>query len=278
VLEKIMYINHLNEKVCFGEDGVYANENDLRDFSWNVGSRNNKIATFKKGLVKKSLQYMIACRSRDEGTRIKNRIFEIMEKDILTKTPGKMIIGDYYLQCFVSESRKSEYLINEGYMIVDLTIQTDNPEWIRETTTSFSITSVATVSDAVQYLDYEYDYPHDYASGVSSREIINSGIAEAAFRMIFYGPCTNPTIYISGHKYAVNVDVAEGEYLTVDSTGKTIILTRYDGEKVNCYGSKDRDWYIFKRIPTGPNEIIIANDSLNFDITLLEERSEPAWI
>ena len=100
----------------------------------------------------------------------------------------------------------------------------------------------------------------------------------ANFRLIIYGYASNPTLHIGGHEYSVNVEVDDGEYLTIDSVAKTIFLTRNNGEKVNCFNLRNKDSYIFEKIPAGDNAITSPNDQIYFDITLLDERSEPKWI
>ena len=39
-----------NERVVFGENGIYITECDLMDYDWNVEKENNKISDLKKGL------------------------------------------------------------------------------------------------------------------------------------------------------------------------------------------------------------------------------------
>ena len=43
MLEKIIYKNHMNEVINFGQNGIFANSNDLRNFSWSYTSKNNRI-------------------------------------------------------------------------------------------------------------------------------------------------------------------------------------------------------------------------------------------
>ena len=67
MLEKITYINHLNEVVEFGNGEIFANYNDLRNYDWSVISKNNKISGFKKGIVKKTLPIKIKAKTEEEG-------------------------------------------------------------------------------------------------------------------------------------------------------------------------------------------------------------------
>lgn len=272
MLEKIKYKNHINEIIEIGTGNIFVNENDLHDFAWNVTSKNDRISAFKKGVVKKTIPLQIVCASEEEGIEIRNRIFEVMEKDVLAKAHGRFILGDYYLRCFVTGSKKTDYLKSKGIMTVKLTVQTDFPEWIRETTTVFN-TNYGSVQG---YLDFPYDFAYDFKNEIANAVINNTGFVPSAFKIIIYGYVSNPTLYIAGHEYTVNVDVGTGEYLTIDSVNKTIVLTKYGGEKVNCFNARNKASYIFEKIPAGTS-VISSPNQISFDITLLEERSEPRW-
>lgn len=272
MLEKITYKNHVNESIDIGTEKIFVNESDLHDFAWNVTSKNDRISAFKKGVVKKTIPLQIVCNSEAEGIAIRNRIFEVMEKDILAKQHGKIIIGDYYLKCYVTGSKKSDYLKNKGMMTLKLTVQTDFPEWVKETTTIFNYGAGKQGSN----LDYNNDFPYDYTSNLLGQVLENTGFVESNFIINIYGACTNPKITISGHDYEVLKTFDANEYLTINSIDKTIILTKNDGTEVNCFNLRNRDSYIFEPIPVGTN-LVAASGGFKFDITLLEERGEPKW-
>lgn len=275
MLEKFTYTNSFNETLEFGKDCLFVNENDLRNFAWGITSKNNKISGFKKGIVTKTIPIILKCDSESEGIILRNRLFEVFEKDVLVAKHGKIHIGDYYLRCFVTGSKKTEYLIHKGLMLVSLTVQTDHPEWVKETTTRYSLS--ATVNPDEQ-LDYSYDYPHDYRNPTFVvTDITNESFTPSNFIMTVYGTLYAPTLFIGEHKYSVGVVIDENEYLTIDSKNKTIVLTKANGEKVNCFNSRDKNSYIFEKIPPGTSPVITAHDGLDFDLTLLEERSEPKW-
>ena len=93
---------------------------------------------------------------------------------------------------------------------------------------------------------------------------------------MIYGPCSNPAVYIAGHEYRVNCDVGENEYLTIDATTKRIYLTQNDGKEINVFNNRNRDSYIFEKIPPG-NSTVSWDGDFSFDVILLEERSAPKW-
>ncbi len=285
MLEQIQYINHVNETLNFGQDGLFANENDLRDYSWDAVSANDRISEFTKGIVNKSIPVFIRCSSELEGLTIKNKLFEVIEKDVLVATHGKMIVGDYYCKCFLTASKKSKYLIDKRLLKTQLTMTTDFPSWIKETRVVFRPTTgnneeVAVNNNVIvtakRNFDYNFDFPYDYTSEMLNKTLNNTGFVASAFKMIIYGTCTNPTIHIAGHTYQVNAEVGENEYLSIDSLTKTIILTHYDGTEENVFNLRNKNSYIFEPIPSGQN-VVTWDGYYGFDVILYEERSEPKW-
>ena len=276
MLEKFKYINHLGETLEFGVGSLFANSNDLRDFSWSVTSTNDKISGFSKGIVSKSIPIVMKCETAEEGIKMRNRLFEVFEKDILAHKHGRIVINDYYLKCFVTDSAKSNYLTHKNLMQLDIKIQTDFPEWIKETTTAFRSDSGENEEGA--FLDFAYDFPYDFKNGLSTEILNNTGFVPSNFRIVIYGAISNPTLFVGNHEYSVDVDIAKSEYLTIDSVNKTIILTKSNGQQVNCFNKRNKDSYIFEKIPSGESVISSSNEGIYFDITLLEERGEPKWI
>ncbi len=273
MLEKFKYINHIGEVLEFGKAPLFVNENDLRNFSWVVDTMNDKISGFSKGIVSKTIPIIIKCNSKAEGLAMRDHLFEVFEKDIIAKQYGKIVVGDYYLRCFVTDSSKSGYLTSAEYMELELVIQTDLPNWAREITTNF-----LTTSTDEGFLDFPYDFPYDFKNGLSVGEVYNAGLISTDFKITIYGVVVNPVIYIGNHEYSVNVEVAKGEYLTIDSVQKTIILTKNNGTKVNCFNLRNRSSYIFQKIPSGVSTVATGDVDFSFSITLLEDRSEPRWI
>ena len=276
MLDMLRYENHLGEVISFGENGIFANENDLRNFLWSFTSKNNRISNFHRGISTKKLNVIIACGSESEGIAKRNTLFEFCEKDVLAKQHGKIIIGDYYMKCFIVGSEKANYLIGKRYMELKLSIVTDFPAWVKESTTIFRKASSPTATEGKNF-DFPFDYAFDYTSDIANRALVNDDFTPTNFRMYIFGACANPQIYIAGHTYNVNTEIAAGEYMVIDSVAKTVELVRSNGERVNCFNDRSRDSYLFERIRPGVNDVSWEGD-FGFDITLLEERSEPKWI
>lgn len=277
MLEQLKYVNHLGEVLNFGDwNGFFVNSNELHDFEWKTIAVNDRISGFERGIQKKSIPVRILCSSGREGMALRNTLFEIPEKDVLSQEYGRLWINGYYCDCYVTSSKKARYSIDGKYMETDLVIETDRPYWVKETTVYFEgLGEDAEITS--EDLDFPYEFPHDYkVSTYRKNELDNTGFYDSRFRMIINGSVVNPTIYINDHMYQVNVTVDDGEFLTIDCASQTIYLTRADGEIVNTFDARNRDNYIFQPIVSG-KQTVLWDNSFDFSIILLEERGEPKW-
>lgn len=273
MLEQLTYKNHVNETIVFGKDKIFVNTNELHNYSWNVGSQNNKISSFSKKITTFNIPVVIACKSEKEAIAIKNRLFEVCEKDVLAKEYGTITIGDYYLKCYIAESKKNVYLKSKNSMELTLKVVTDSPYWIKETQTTFNYGQGAQGTD----LDYNNDFPYDYTSNILGMELNNPGFVEVNFRMRIYGACENPKVTIAGHDYEVLTELLANEYIIIDSINKTVQKISANGTISNLFNLRNKESYIFQKIPVGRNSVS-NNGNFKFDVTLLEERGEPKWI
>lgn len=273
MLEQLVYKNHLNEIINFGEDGIFVDTNELHDYSWNVTQKSSRITALTKGVSTRKLPVKIICKTAELATAAKNKLMEVCEKDCMALKPGKIILGDYYLSCFITKSAKKNYLKNQRYIEVTLTLSTESPFWIREVTQSFLPGNNNAGSG---FLDYSFDYDFDYMELDKNEPLKNSAFSKSPFKMVIYGEVANPSVVVAGHEYGVACMVGADEYLTIDSRTKKIFITKPNGETVNHFADRNRDSYIFEPIPPGNSKVIWGGD-YGFDITIFEERSEPKW-
>ena len=273
MLERFIYENHLGKRLICGQGGLYANSNSLRDFAWNIKEKNNKIASFERGITKAQIPLIIKARTDQEGIDLKNRFFELTEIDVIDKECGKIIIGDYYLPCYVTESKKSNYLIAKDLLYLTITVTTDVSMWIREE--KFAFSAAVSAGNTSYGLDYPFDYAYDYMNRMVNSNLVNSAFTSSEFELIIYGACENPQILIGPNLYGVDATLATGEYLIINSVTKKIYKVKNNGEKVNLFHFRNRSSDVFEKIPSGINQV--SWHGFGFDITLLEERSEPKW-
>lgn len=268
------YVNHLNEVFYFGTDKVLINENTFRNYKWSFNSQYNKITSFERKLSSSNLPVTIV---GPDAKEIANRLFEIIEKDVLTNNPGKMYIGDYYISGYFTASNKKEYTKGQGQVFsMDLTFTSDQACWIKESPYVFRISDEGSGGSELG-LGYSYDYPFDYSSPISSQNMVNSSFVPVNFVMTVYGPVTNPEIIVGGNIYQVDVELEENEVLVINSREKKVYVIDEDGIATSAFAQRNLDHYIFEKVPAGELTVLFTPEC-NFDIVLMEERSEPAWI
>lgn len=283
---KFYYVNHIGEKIDFGDYPYLFQSGNLLDYKWKYDSSVNKVKNIRKDAseftvkiaVMNDISLPLEERKVDFNKNV-DRLVEVFETDVLENTDGKIYTDTgYYMSCMIVGSKKSSWNMGLPFMFNDLTIVARNPAWVKEETTIFRASGNTALSDNTgkRNLDYDTDYPMDFASDMTGRNLLNDGFTDVNFEITIYGGCQNPEINIAGHKYGVNCQLDTGEYLKINSVTKKIYKVKINGEIVNQYKLRNRDYYIFKKIPSGKNSVS-WNGLFGFDITLIEERSEPKW-
>ena len=269
MLDRLTYVSSTGSTIRFGntDSHILINTNDFRNYEWQYSQSYKRITDFSRDTVSRTLPVLIY--GKDVKT-IANNIFEIIENDVLLRKYGKLYSGDYYMRGYFTASSKPSYTA-DGFLKLSLTFVSDKPYWIKETNYQYR-------PDAIERegLSYPYDYPYDFLASVSVQDIINPSFAEQNIRLTIYGDCVNPSVMIDDHVYGVNTTIDENEYVTIDTAEKTIVLTKQDGTTQNVFNARNRDYYIFQKIPSGKHAISVLPIT-NVDLTILEERSEPKW-
>lgn len=195
------------------------------------------------------------------------------ELDVKNKTPGRIIWGDYYIDCFITLSSTYPGDRNQ-WTENDVTIYCPYPFWIREKTRSF-YPQEAPVGET--FLDYEFDYDYDFYFG-------DPGIATwptdfpfaSEFKLIIFGPCSNPRILINGYPYQIN-DTLEGtERIEIDSRNNKVIKHLANGQAISIFDLRNKEQSVFEPIPGGTLTLNWSG-AFGFDLIIFEERSEPRW-
>lgn len=275
MLETMKYINSRGETVVFGRE-IYVNYNDVRDYEWGYLTKSNRITGFQKTIAKKTLPLVIVGESRKDMLRIRNNLYHIIERDVADNEPGRLYVGEYYLECYLVGGTNEGYL-SERDMTTRVTLVTDQHTWVKEANYLFAPKGDQDSEGiAEDYMDYPYDHMYDYSATVLARTVGNSSVGGADFEMAVYGPCNNPAISVGGHDYKVNSDIDDGEYLVINSKTKKIYKVLVNGECVNQFHLRDRTSSVFAQIPEGESQVT-WDGSFSFAITVMEGRSEPKW-
>lgn len=273
------YINSIGEEFVFNVDNNRINKSDVRDYEWNYIEQYEKIKLFTKDLSTRTIPVFFFNRSQymyhNELYYKAEDLYEIIDRDVRTLKQGKLYVGDYFVNCYVVGSSKAEY--DNGVIISENLIILSDWNWRKDITRLFGGSSA--FQPTSQERDFPYDYRWDYVLGASQQRFVTDAIAPFDFKIAFQGPVENPTLVVQNQIYRVYTTVEEGEYLTVDSVEKTIIKTKQNGDTVNEFNYRDRENYIFEKMPVrNGSSLVIWQEGKLVTVTAYLERSEPKWI
>lgn len=198
------------------------------------------------------------------------------DADMRNGVPGVLEIDGWTQHAYVT-GVKPDYVM-PGLVRAELTIVLLDGWWRRGMTQAFN----PVLLPAAQWLDYPYDYPHDFAPGQLGARVVNPSLTASPVKMVIYGPATNPYVVIGANRYQVDASVPAGGYLTVDGVQRSIVVTSPEGDRLDVFAAghrgrgRDRGEYIFQPIPPGSSDVSWAN-GFGFDLTVFEERSTPPW-
>lgn len=228
---------------------------------------------FKRG-QEFSLTVSVFADSATGFYRLLDELETVTASDISARKPGRLYVnGRSYLPAYLSGWEVVEWEEDAWATDLTLTVLSPYPYWMTETT----LTYLPVSAGASERKAYPYRYPHRYGNSLIRSTLTNPSNAPCGFRMVVFGPCDHPIVYINGHAYDVAVTLTADQYLTIDSREKTIVVTGLDGGKTNCLHLRGRQSYVFQPVPTGTVPIT-RSDNFGVDVTLIEERSEPRWI
>ena len=260
-------------------DGIYAQDpENLTKNKWEYSTISGvnglgRVKRFYKDTQEAKVQLGIMADNVDEFNQIMYRLHRTFDRDIRRMKPGKLWWNDFCKEVFAVETSQNEF--DELFEAVnrEVTFISVYPYWVRRITYQYG---TDTVSEAAG-LDYDHDYDFDYGLEEITEVIQNDCIDAANFDMKFYGPIVNPSVTIGGHDYEVLTTLAEGDYVTVNSLTKKILQYDAYGNVENVFHLRNRDSYIFEKIPEGETAIARSKDHM-LDITIFDERGEPEWI
>lgn len=297
MLERVRYVNSRGEVLEFGTNGIYVNENDLRDWEWDYSTDYNRIRGLTRRRNERTLPVQIWAKTEAEGIAIKNRLHDVTEVDVVAGSPGRLYVGDWYTPCYVVGSAKSNYLVSKSILSVALTLAVESGSWYcsevinysnRGSLTSAKVDKALVGFARVGYTgeedevvesgrgSYNYDYPKSYPFSLKSNFLLNDCAAPCAWKITIHGLAANPAITIGDVVHRLNYTVPAGAHVEIDSRDRTILLYHSNGTVENLFRYRDKVDDIFAAIPSGAHWTS-WNGDYSFSIELYKERSEPRW-
>lgn len=273
----IFYENHIGERIDLNSENIILQYQEFFNYSWDATIRNRKIKGFKRDSATLPVTVAVTAETEDEYLQIIEEFYRIIEKDILAVAPGKLYINEYYLRCYISGDIKQDAFKGILFQIKNLTIVTDYPYWIKETTYQY----FPEPPEAIKYTELEEgimfpEFPFDFCTETGEEVLINPSFNDSNFIMTIYGFAENPQVSIAGHPYKVEATINEGEQLVINSLTHTAQKIGRLGEITNLYNARGKEYSVFKKIPPGTNTLQWSG-GFGVDIILFDERSEPKW-
>lgn len=226
-----------------------------------------RVSTFRKKAVTYEVELVVSGTDPQRRAMI-TAFHDDIERDIKTLSPGKVIYGDWYINCYVIENELNPDEEVNRWTNNKMSIYVPSGYWYRDLKHEFRYDREAGPS---LYLDYTYDYSYDYTEPTYGTYIWDTDIPFVSdFEMVIYGPCVNPRVLINKHVYMVYATVPDGEALVVNSKEHTVMIGDY-----NAFDDRYKAESIFDQIPGG--ELRVDWGSFDMDITLFNERSSPKW-
>lgn len=199
-----------------------------------------------------------------------NALHDDFEYDVRTKQPGKLIWGDYYINCFIVESETEPYE-NETWTVNKVSFYAPYPFWVQD----FFVSLPPSENATSPFLDFPYDFPYDFTSPVMGSRNIRTDFPFASdFKMVIFGEAVNPRVVINDYPYVLYTTIPFGSYVVIDSRAKTVMMYGSRGQKTNMFDFRNKSQSVFEKI-TGGDLQIVWDASFGVDLTIYHERSEP---
>ena len=248
---------------------------DFFNYEWEESTYNGRIYGFSRSLFEKNVKLDVFCRE-SEFPDAMNKLEDIISVDVLRGTPGKLYVNGEYLSCYIKGVQKDEWEAG-FYTVVTLTVLSDKPYWINETTEHFYAKNSDLNEDVGEFLDYPFDYPHDYTvSDIGSQNWYIDHVTSCPYLLPVYGPATDPRILVDGRVIEVYTTLESNEYFVLDSRDHTITKYLSNGTTQSLYNNRYMEQSVFD--PIGPGSIYVTwPGTFGFDITAYIERNEPRW-
>lgn len=207
-----------------------------------------------------------------------DRLRRMADKDLRARTPGTLVVDEKWARpCYVVGSKPSD--VFDSLHREKLTLALLGSGWKRSRLHSFPVREEQASEGGY---DFAHDWGLDFMRGPAPRFLDGGDLGESDFRLVVYGPATNPAVTIAGNVYALKLDIPAGGHAIVDSTDCTIVSVAPGGAVSNAFGAgirgagKGGGRYIFQPIPEGVSDVA-ASGAFGFDLTVYETESEPPW-
>lgn len=188
----LKYIASSGREYNLKSDGIRTKTANYHKWDWGVNGTTLQYGVRVSDFSRKPATYetkLIMTGSYHQRKMMLESLHDDFELDVRNKKLGRIIWGDYYIDCYITAS--STYPDNNDmYTDNDITIYCPYPFWVREETREFKPQDAPGEQN---FLDYDYDYEYDYFYGNPGIAIWQTNFPFASeFKMTVYGPVSDP--------------------------------------------------------------------------------------
>lgn len=276
-LKQLYFDNGLGDILNFASSNMLYQKNDLMSQKWSYNKTQYadgtcEITNFYKDDKSFNLTvHLWYIKSEAEYRAAIDKITQTADKNIMTKTFGKLYINNEYLKSCITGIEHDDWMTHRFQHKVKLTITADKPMWISERTVSLSN------AQSVSGITYPHTYPTHFGTRVTLNQINNPHYANSNFKIIFYGNCQNPVLTIGNMRYGFNnLTLSSTEYAVYDTLNRELYKVSA-GAITDLFNNRvTRSGKAFTPIPPGISAID-WDRTFKADVTIYSERSLPAW-
>lgn len=271
----IKYIASSGNEYDLTTNGITHSNANYYEWEWNAEEIQLQFGTRVSDFSREAAVYEAELVFKDAPMDMRRKIRALhndFENDLRNKTPGRIVWGDYYIDCFIMRSVTKPADVWWKNLTNTIRIYAPYPFWVKEEKIVLPMSEVRTGS----FLDYTFDYTYDYAAPVVGTKNIKSEFPfDSEFQMIIYGPAVNPRITINKYPYVLYTTIPQGAYTIIDSRSKSI-MQYMANVKTNMFNYRNKTNSIFQKVPGG-NLVIEWDATFGADIILYREQSEPEF-
>lgn len=280
---ELIYENNRGQKVNLTQLPYWVNVEPIFDYEWDYTKREKRrstiVAGFTKNISSRSLVLHIMAHSKAARDIAIDEFNSIIESDIYDGKAGKIWCGEWYTYGYIVASDNTKWQYDVPVIKKTITLVREQDSWFRQIvkksyeSDAYTPTPESWTKNYEPNYDYQYDYMTDFDTSV---QLNNPDSLPSNFILSIQGYANQPEIHIGDNVIQFNVEVPEGAVLEVNAITKKTTMHMPDGIDMNVFGARNADYYIFERIPSGKSAVT-WNGAFTWEITLIEERSEPRW-
>ena len=214
---RIEYANHLGETLELGPESVYHyGKHTLFDAELAYEVENGSVGPLTRDPAERELPVMVQGSDGEDGLAARERLRSVLAADASTGVPGSIGIGGWRLSVVPVAVERDRWWMDESYCEVLVRLLAARPVWTRAQEFSF----VPDRSPAVvgTQLDFPYGFPYDYTPNPPLRSIDVDADGPCEWRLVVYGPATDPYVVVAGNRYAVEAEVPSAARRDPEST------------------------------------------------------------